>query len=187
MWRSVFKGRTYSPFFDMVKQVYPLHQPPNYTYTEPLFDSWAGVSNRDKVEPLVTDGDTESETEAVSTSSAEMSSDPPTAGQEVQSIVISSDSEPSRPTCSKRTAKLLSELFSDSSGDEEGDKTITPIPPPRPRRKPEKTCHPKGFKPVKDETSRPAAKKKKHYGNPYSASNFVYDWSSDDDFVASKP
>ena len=35
----------------MMKEVYTLKNPPNYTYTTPLFDSWSGVDADNQVVP----------------------------------------------------------------------------------------------------------------------------------------
>lgn len=59
MWRSVVKGNVYS-FFEFLKTVYPLNQPPVYTYSTPLFDSWSGpITATDKMEPAFSDVESE--------------------------------------------------------------------------------------------------------------------------------
>lgn len=43
MWRQAERGNIYEAFFNLLRSVYPLDGPPEYTYPTPLFSSWEGI------------------------------------------------------------------------------------------------------------------------------------------------
>ena len=45
MWRSEVKSKKYESFFDLLRSIYTLDDPPQYHYSTPLFDSWPDASN----------------------------------------------------------------------------------------------------------------------------------------------
>jgi hypothetical protein len=43
MWRATERGNIYEEFFRLLKSVYPLDGPAQYTYPTPLFNTWEGI------------------------------------------------------------------------------------------------------------------------------------------------
>ena len=58
MWRSEMKANVYEPFFTLLRNVFLLREPANFTYPTPLFDSWDGfgpLSQTDVLQPILSD------------------------------------------------------------------------------------------------------------------------------------
>ena len=140
MWHSEVKGKCFEPFFKLLKEVYTLRQPPIYTYSTPLFDSW-DLNTTDlaqssigewEVVPTITDID-ESESNVTSATASEAEDQAGNVTHEA--IYISSEHESDRANIPRTSAstskrclekmKLISKLFSSTDTDDETNKTVT--------------------------------------------------------------
>lgn len=66
IWRSEVKERLYEKFFELLKSIYVLTGPPEFSFNTPLFDSWDGVepeaqTNKAIIEPEVSDAESDTE------------------------------------------------------------------------------------------------------------------------------
>jgi hypothetical protein len=114
MWRADVKGDRYGAFFDLLRSIYTLQEPPQYMYTTPLCDSWSGtVGNMTNwtVEPEVTDAGSESSSSVDENPESYLTGTPPiprttpspSSHPEDDIVTISSDEDV--PTAAQRERK----------------------------------------------------------------------------------
>ena len=128
MWRSWSNGAIYENFFQLLRSVYTLEGPPEYTYSTPLFDTWSAEldSSQDGWSIIPTTSDMESESDSQSKEDRHPGVDP---------VEVSSDSDipPNKPVRSKTampdamtTSQMLSMFESSCSlSSDDPDRTLT--------------------------------------------------------------
>ena len=206
MWRSDSKGQVYEKFFELLQEVFPLDKAADYEYTTPLFDSWGGPeilasgTEEDKVIPVESGAETDSETEelVVSTSRRPMPNPrsamfPSGANVSLHSSAESADrtvvaeSPPRRTSPRKNDGnRLASPATNIDTPTTVRRRTGGPNLKVTKRKQPyasvsktDNVRHPAGFEQVTIE------KKKKRVArrsNPYARDAFVWDSENDDDF-----
>lgn len=202
IWRNhIHRQNIYAAFFELLTTVYPLDRPADFSYTKPLFKTWTPPSKEVEKHHNITiiqESDGESNAElAEEEPSTENQTEEPNLPEEMSISSTHGNKTPENVTKRKTLGpsqragpsvrkSTVIDLTFEETDDEERINLFFPkqYKPLKKQANPAQSKTDKAYKPL---GKRKATEKGKGRGkgrsNTYSKSAFVYDWSTDDDFV----